>query len=260
MEWVTIFAEPKLTRPVLIAAWPGIGQVALRGVTYLKDKLGATTLASISPLPYFDLNGVLVENNMVQPLHFPESIFSYWHHPNGGQDLIIFTGEAQPSARSYEYAGRVLDVAHHFGVKQVFTLAAALVSELPLAPQVWGAVASSETAEALRPYGVTLKGDFYIAGMNGLLLAVALERHLETVCLLGETPRFAPQLENPAASVAILEVLTRLLDIPLDLAELKEEAKSAQAEIEKFLLESRKEFIDRFTVPLWEQSDEEEKA
>lgn len=260
MKGVRFWAEPQFHRPVLLAAWPGVGQVALRGVSYLREKLSATALAELDPKPYLDLPGVFVEENLIQPPRFPSFEFSYWHHPNGGRDLILFTAQAQPSLHPYDLAHQVLDVVRSFGVQTVYTLAAALVSELPQKPQVWAAVGSPHQVEELRKYGALLKGDFYIAGMNGVLLGVAIEQGMEAACLLGETPRIAPHLENPEASAAVLEVLTRHLDLPVDLSELHQEARQARAELERFLVESRKEFIDRFTIPLWEQGDEEEKA
>lgn len=260
MKGVHFWEEPQLHSPVLVAAWPGVGQVALRGVSYLQEKLQALALAEVEPRLYLDLPGVIVEDNLLQPPHFPPHQFSYWRHPNGGQDLVLFTAQAQPSTRAYELAHQVLEVAGHFGVQRVYTLAAALVSELPEQPRVWAAVSSPHQVEELQKYGVQLKGDFYIAGMNGVLLGVAMERGMEAICLLGETPRLAPHLENPEASAAVLEVLIRHLHLPVDLTELRQEARQARTELERFLVESRKEFIDRFTIPLWEKGDEEEKA
>lgn len=259
-EDVRFSHRPQLHQPLLLAAWPGIGQVALMAATYVKERLGADEFAQMDAVPYFDLGGVFVEENIIQPPRFPRNSFFAWHHPGGGQDLVIFTGEAQPSAQGYQFAHRVLEVATGLGVQGVFTMAAALVSELPDSPRVWAAVSHPGRGQELQRCGVELKGDFYIAGMNGLLLAVAQERGVEATCLLGETPRFAPHVENPAATLAVLEVLVPLLGLPVDLTELRAQARQARTELKRLLAESRKEFIDRFTVPLWEEGDEEEKA
>lgn len=103
-----------------------------------------------------------------------------------------------------------------------------------------------------------LKGDFYIAGMNGLLLSVAKERDMKGICLLGETPRYLSDMGNPIASQAVLQVLTKILEIEIDMTELEDMVQQAQQEIEKVIKESRREFIDHFTVPLWERTEEEE--
>jgi proteasome assembly chaperone (PAC2) family protein len=260
METVHIYEQPRLLRPSLVAAWPGMGQVAMQGVAYLREKLEAVEFAEIDSMSYSELGGVFIEGNLIQPPRFPQSKFYYWRHPQQRGDLVFFLGEAQPSHHAYDFACRVLEVGERLRVERVITLAAALVSEFPEEPRVWGAASSSQVAEELEKYGVVLKGDFYVAGMNGLLLAVARERGLETLCLLGETPRFAPQVENPAASLVVVEVLAQFLGLDVDLGDLRQMARKARQEMERFIMESRREFIDRFTIPIWERPDDEEKA
>lgn len=261
MEEVIFLSKPKLNAPCLIATWPGIAQVALSSGRYLRQGLGAKEFAYLNPLPYFDLAGVFIEDDIIQAPRFPKNAFYFWQDPVGLRDLILFEGEAQPTMKAYHLAHKVLDVAEEFGVKRVFTFAAALISELPSPPRVWASATSQELVEELKKYGVTLKGNFYIAGLNGILLAVAKERGFEAICLLGETPRFLPpQIENPVASLAILEVITQILNLPLDLSPLRREAKKVQKELERLSMEARKEFIDKFTIPLWEKGEEEEKG
>ena len=259
-EIIRFYKEPKLTKPALVAAWPGIGNVALGAVNYLKDSLEAIEFAEIDPLPFYDLNGVLIEDNLIQLPSFPQSKFYYWVRGKAGPDLIIFIGEAQPSSQSYEYANIVLDLAQRFGVKKVYTFAAALISHFAENPRVWAAATDKRLLRELEGRGLVLKSDFYVAGMNGLLLSVAKERNMKGICLLGETPRYLGEVGNPAASHAVLKVLSEILRVEIDMTELEEMAKQTRQEIESIVKESRREFIDRFTVPLWERPEEEEKG
>jgi hypothetical protein len=71
-----------------------------------------------------------------------------------------------------------------------------------------------------------------IAGMNGLLISIAAEKQMQGVCLLGEIPFFTAQIEYPKASVAILEVLTKILKIKVDLVDLELYATKKEKEIE----------------------------
>ena len=48
---VKIAAKPKLKAPVMIAAWPGIGNVAMLVANYLLDKLEFKDLAEIDARP-----------------------------------------------------------------------------------------------------------------------------------------------------------------------------------------------------------------
>ncbi len=250
--------RPKLSHPSLIAAWPGIGNVALGAASYLREKLEAPEFAYIEPTGFFALNGALIEDNLIQSPRFPQSNFFYWKNPGSTRDIIIFIGEAQPSIRGYEFAHKVLDMAEKFGVERIYTFAAALVSHHEDKPRVWAATSHTGLLKQMEDKGLVLKGNFYVAGMNGLLLSVAKERNIEGLCLLGETPHYAAQIQNPGASLSVLEVLTQTLEINLDLSELRDLAQRFQGEMERLAKESQRDFIDRFTVPLWEQKEEEE--
>ncbi len=260
-DHVRILHEPKFVRPTLIAAWPGISNVALEATGYLKEKLGAQEFAEIESSSFFELGGVYVEKNLVQPPRLPQNKFYYWERPGRDRralgDLIIFIGEAQPTSKSREFANKILDLSQDFGVRDVYTFAAALVSQFSDQSRVWAAATDDEQLTRLEEEGLGLKGDFYIAGMNGLLLSVARERGIRATCLLGETPRYMSEMRNPIASKAVLEAVTRLLKIEIDMTEMNEMAEQAAQQIEEVVRESRRQFIKDFTVPLWERSEEE---
>ena len=71
-----------------------------------------------------------------------------------------------------------------------------------------------------------------IGGLNGLLLGVARQRGMEGVCLLGEMPIYATRIANPKASQAVLEVLTRMLGIVIDLEDLTDMAEQVEPNAE----------------------------
>jgi proteasome assembly chaperone (PAC2) family protein len=97
-----------------------------------------------------------------------------------------------------------------------------------------------------------------IAGLNGLLLGVAKERSIDGVCLLGEVPAYATRIQNPMAALAIVEVLTRILDIRIDIRELAQSASETKERLKQLAAEAMEEYIDLFTEPIWESGEEEE--
>lgn len=256
MSQVEYLSYPKLNKPLLLACWPGVGQVASIGIKYLKEELKAVEFAQLNMRECFDLGGVLVEDNIIQPFRFPRNTFSYWQNSTGGQDLILFEGEMQPSFKAYELGNQVLEVAQQLGTERVITIAAALVADPPLKPRVWITASSSSLCGELERCGGVLKGDFYISGMNGSLLAIAREMRMETICLLGETLQDFPHHPNPIAALSVLQVLANYLNLPIDLTRLRNWAKKARKEFEELVMQRRKEFIDRFTVPLWKQEED----
>ena len=80
---IKIHAKPKLNAPVMLAAWPGIGNVSIILATYLKGKLDFKDLAEIEASYFFDPIGVVVRDNVVESPQFPQSKFYYWKNKVG---------------------------------------------------------------------------------------------------------------------------------------------------------------------------------
>ena len=124
-------------------------------------------------------------------------------------------------------------------------------------PKVWGAATNQKLLQVLRKHGVILRGDIQIAGLNGLFLGVAKEKGLDGICLLGEVPMYTTRIPNPKASLAVADVLAKILDIDINLSELAKLAKESDEEMKKLAAEAIEEFIDRYTKPVWPPEEEE---
>jgi proteasome assembly chaperone (PAC2) family protein len=256
---IKIHARPKLNSPNMIAAWPGIGNVAMIVVNYLRSALGFKELGVLEASYFFDPIGVLVKDNLVESPNFPQSQFYYWKNEGGGNDIILFIGDDQPSTKGYELANCVLDVGQRFQVRRIYTCAAAITRiHHTEPPKVWGVATSRQLAEDLRKYNLEQASNLQIAGLNGLLLGVAKEREIDGICLLGEVPVYASRVQNPMAALAVIKVLNSMLEIEIDLADLAKMAVEAGERIKQVAAQAMEEYIDYFTEPIWERGEEEE--
>jgi len=256
---VKLRARPKLNSPNLLASWPGIGNVSAIAAEYLARKLDFKVLGELDASYFFDPIGVTVKDNVVDAPQFPQNNFYYWKNPNGENDLILFLGETQPTTKGYELANCILDVALRFEAGRVYTCAAAMTRiHHTEPPKVWGVATSPRIAEDLKPYDLMQAGNVQIAGLNGLLLGVAKERDIEGICLLGEVPAYATRIQNPMAALAVLRVLTKMIHIEIDLADLETLAIETGKRIKQLASEAMGEYIDFFTEPIWQRGEEEE--
>jgi len=254
-----LYKQPRRKSCDMLASWPGVGDVSLIVARYLRQKLGAAEIGEIDPVNFFEPVGVMVEDNVVEKPRFPESKFYYWQDRKGEKALLLFIGEEQPASKGYEMVDCVLDVARRFRVKRIYSCAAAITRiHYSEKSKVWGCATKRELISELSKHGVVLKGDLRIAGLNGLVLGKAKEQDMEGICLLGEVPSYATQVANPKASLAVLEVLTEMLGIGIDLAELDNQAKQSEEEMERIAKQATAVFIDRFTEPIWQKDEEEE--
>jgi proteasome assembly chaperone (PAC2) family protein len=70
----------------------------------------------------------------------------------------------------------------------------------------------------------------YIVGASGLFLGLGKERGMKGICMLGETSGF-PIVTDPRAAEIILDSLTKILKIKIDMSKLEQRV----ADMEKFM-------------------------
>jgi uncharacterized protein len=241
----------KLTRPWLVAVWPGMGHVGINAGVYLLAKLGMTEVAEFEAGEAFDVDAVAVSDGLIRPVRRPRSRLFLWKDPAGRHDLVVFVGEAQPPAGKYAFCRRVVDVARRAGVERVFTFAAMATQMHPSAPsRVFAAATDEKNLEELKRLELDVLNEGQIAGLNGVLLGVAAEAGLNGACLLGEMPHIFAQVPFPKASHAVLEAFTTLAGIELDLSELAAVAKDVEEQLGEVLARVEQQYAEQ-------QGDEE---
>jgi len=150
-------------------------------------------------------------------------------HAKTGQrrDLLIFTADSQPgtSDGEYELAEAVLERAKALNAGQVFSLAAYIVGAFTKERRVFGTATSKPLVSLLSKNGIEIMKEGGISGMNGIIVGMAALHGLDGISLLGETSGY---LLDPAASYAVLEAFSRILELKIDLTSIEARAKEAQ--------------------------------
>lgn len=228
--------ELKHHQPWLIAAWPGMGHVALTAAYYLMSKLGMHGLAELQVGELFDIDHVEVEKGLISMGRRPRNRFYSWTDPAQKHDIIVFIGEAQPPIGRCAFCQKLVEFAQASGVQRVFTFAAMATQMHPEhQSRVFCAANDQETLEELKHLELEVLEEGQISGLNGLLLGVAAESGLRGACLLGEMPHIFSQVPFPKASLAVLEAFTTLAGIELDFSELTEQADAMEQQLGKLL-------------------------
>lgn len=224
-------------KPWLIAAWPGMGNVALIAAGYLVHHLKMKEVSELPSRDHFETNEVQVKAGVIAPAKPPRGIFFRWNNPHGGRDLIIFLSEAQPAFGAYSYAQELLERAAKMGVERIVTFASMASGLHPSeSPKVMGVTTDAAMLADLRGAEVEPLTEGQIGGLNGVLLGVAADRGIPGMCLLAEVPYFAAAVPNPKAARAALSVFSVLAGIDISLKSLNRHA----AAIDRALIEAMK--------------------
>ena len=219
MLGLKIYTLPKLKKPNMVAALPDMGNVAGIGMDFLVKNLKAKLFAEIYA---FWPPAVSYEKGLIK---YDQS--SYKFHYCEKENLVIFSGEFNPSdpRRLYELCYEVVNMAKKLHVNTLYSIGAALRPPHPTEPKLFGVASTTNLINLLKKQKIELlSGKGQITGFNGLVLGIAKEKKLDSVCILMEIDN--PNIIQPKVAQTILIKLLELLKIkPLDMKDLEEEEK-----------------------------------
>jgi len=224
----------KVKDPILIEGLPGIGLVGKLAAEHLIKELKAEKVAELYS-PHFPHQVLMLKKGTIRML---KNKFYLWRNPaKNGRDLLLLVGDVQavtPEAQ-FEVCGRILKFFQKFKGRTIYTLGGYGVGKVVDKPRVFGSATSKEVVEKLKKDGVVFgETDGSIIGAAGLLLGIGKLKRLEGACLMGET--HGGYVDAKSAQ-SVLEVLTKILGVKVDMGKLEERAKEG----EKFMRKMEKE-------------------
>jgi uncharacterized protein (TIGR00162 family) len=147
----------------------------------------------------------------------------FWTKEDGGRDIILYTGDAQPvnPEAAYGLADKALEIGKSLGVGTVITVGAYITGEFVSEPRVFGTGTDKELLRELKAAGVSLINEGSVTWMNGLLVGLSRLRDLKAVFLSGETSGY---VADARAARAVLMSLSEKMNLKIDLGELEKKA------------------------------------
>ncbi len=178
--------NPALENPVFVQGLPGFGNVGRIAAHLLIKFCEAKPFAELYSPSFPDYVSVSTKGIC----HLPK--YEFYSAPMENNNLIIMTGETQPSfddvLAHYEVCGDVVDFVEKLGCHFIITMGGVPITEDKT--QVYVAATSPRLATEFMEKGAVIYSKGRIVGGTGLTLALAKERELDGVCLLGTTTGF----------------------------------------------------------------------
>jgi len=232
---VVIKKKIKFKKPVLVEGLPGIGLVGKLAADHLIKELKAEKVAEIIS-PHFPHQVLMQKNGVMRMLKN-----KIYYAKGKKHDILILVGDVQAitSEAQYEVCGKMLDYFQSCGGTMIYTLGGYGSGKTPEKPRVFGSASHKHLIAEYKKLGIVF-GESHgsIIGAAGLLLGLGKIRHLEGICLMGET--HGAYVDAKSAH-AVLEVLTKILDVKVDMAKLTERAKAGEAFMKKMEAEAAKQ-------------------
>ena len=179
-------SKPTLENPIFVQGLPGFGNVGRIAAHLLIKFCEAKLFAELYSPSFPDYVSISSKGTAYLPR------YEFFSAPIEKNNFIIMTGETQPSfddvVAHYDVCSKILDFAEKLGCHFVVTMGGVPITEDK--NKVYVAATSARLAKDFMEKGANIYSKGRIVGGTGLTLALAKERGLEGVCLLGPTTGF----------------------------------------------------------------------
>ena len=178
--------KPSLENPFFVQGLPGFGNVGRIAAHLLIKFCEAKPFAELYSPSFPDY--VSISSKGITNL--PK--YEFYAAPMEKNNIVIMTGETQPSfddvLAHYQVCSEIVNFAKKLGCSFIVTMGGVPITEDKA--KVYVAATSTKLANEFKEKGAVIYSKGRIVGGTGLTLALAKERGLDGVCLLGATTGF----------------------------------------------------------------------
>jgi len=261
MEHLIVHETPdkKMKHLVIVfSGWADAAEGATSAVKFLQRKLKGKKFADIDPEEFYDFSQTRPYSSRTRDgkrrIQWPANEFSYLTDPSIDSGIMVFVG-VEPNLKWRTFAKTVASVAKDHGVESVIHIGALLDAVPHTRPvKLSGTASESRLSEFLEGQGIKSSNYQGPTGISSAVMAACINEGLEYTSIWGHTSHYLQAAPNHRVGSTLLEVLLKLLNLPLDLAELKSAAGLFNDEVEKAV--AKDEQISSYVTKLEGQYDE----
>jgi proteasome assembly chaperone (PAC2) family protein len=242
---------PALEQGTLVLAlsgWMDGGDVSTGTVQRLVDLLSAIPIAEIDPEPFYIYNfpgsmeiaalfrpHIRIKDGQVASCEMPRNTFFCRESAN----LVLFIGK-EPNLRWRAFGDCILELTKRVGIRRVLFVGS-FGGAVPHTrePRLYVSCSEADLLPAMERYGLRRSGYEGPGSFSSYLMTRAPASKLEMTSLVAEIPGYL-QGRNPTCIEAVTRRLAKILQLPLDLQNLRAESTTWELEVSRIVDQDRK--------------------
>lgn len=263
--------EPSLRGPAMIAAfsgWNDAADAASDAVRWLARAANARPFAALDIEEYLDFQAarptVELVDGVVRTVNWPSLALSAGSLPAGGRDLVLMLG-VEPNLRWRAFCDDVIEVARKTGCEMIVTLGA-LLGDTPHSRPIKCTGSATDEVLAAR-LGMQRSRYEGPTGIVGVLHDAVRRAGFASASIWAPVPHYVATPPNPKATRAMLDRLSDLLELGLDLTDLDiassawersvSEVVAGDADVTSYVERLETRFDTADDAPGWLETDDE---
>jgi len=248
---------PVLVDPVMVCAfegWNDAGDSASGAIAHLIQAWDAHALTELDSEEYYDYQvnrpTIAIDESGVRRLTWPGTRLYVARLPLSPRDVILVQG-VEPNMKWQQFVREILALAAELDVQLVVTLGA-LLSDSPHTRPV--PVTGTSTDLALcDEMGVEASHYEGPTGIVGVIQEACTRFEIPAISLWAAVPHYVASPPCPKATLALVGRIEDLLDVPVPLGDLPEEARAWEAGVDELAAEDDE--IEEYVKQLEEARD-----
>jgi predicted ATP-grasp superfamily ATP-dependent carboligase len=235
-------SRPKLRRPILIASfegWNDAGEASTLATKWLSTQWETQRFASLDPEEFYDFTQtrpsvMMSEEGQMGGIEWPANTFEVATIPGSDRDIVFLHG-VEPQLKWRTFCAAVTNVAVALECELTITVGALLADVPHTRPtRVTGYALDPSVAERLKLVRSTYEGP---TGIVGVLNDAFLHAGLDSASLWATVPHYVSQTQSPKAALALVQRLSELIGVEVDVEELIEATVEYETRVNELVAE-----------------------
>ncbi len=239
MAKLVLTKRPSLRAPYLIAGfggWPNGGNVSTDTVYFLQSTLKAEQIGEITSDDLYIYSSptlasrpiTVISEGVLESLRFPSNTLFACQRLGAEHDLLLLQG-IEPDLHWQQFADAIVECLQTFKAQRLYTIGGYLdYAPHTRLPRLSAVVTHEALKDDLEAYDVDLTDYEGPTSIQSYLLAACRAQGIEGISLWGGAPSYV-QGSYPRLTQAMLQFLSQLWHLPLNLEEIEEQAIELEA-------------------------------
>lgn len=239
MAKLVLTKRPSLRAPYLIAGfggWPNGGNVSTDTVDFLQSTLKAEQIGEITSDDLYIYSSptlasrpiTVISEGVLESLRFPSNTLFACQRLGAEHDLLLLQG-IEPDLHWQQFADAIVECLQTFKAQRLYTIGGYLdYAPHTRIPRLSAVVTHETLKDELEAYDVDLTDYEGPTSIQSYLLAACRAQGIEGISLWGGAPSYV-QGSYPRLTQAMLQFLSQLWHLPLNLEEIEEQAIELEA-------------------------------
>jgi hypothetical protein len=219
---------PELDDPVVVVAfegWNDAGDAATGAVEHLELIWDADPLAALDPEDYYDFQvnrpTVSLIDGVSRRVEWPTTRISVTKPPGSDRHVVLIRG-IEPNMRWRGFCEELIGLCQELGATTVVALGALLADTPHTRPTPVSG--SAYDAESAAQWGLETSRYEGPTGILGVFQDACVQAGLPAVSFWAAVPHYVSQPPSPRATVALLQRVEEVLELPVPLGTLVQQA------------------------------------